>query len=85
VEADVWNEDDISGEDDRSDEDNASEASQSQIRTAATKQKDKVAWVECVLCSKWRILPRGVEPTTLPDDWDCSAGASDVEDDGSDL
>jgi hypothetical protein len=77
VEADVYNEDDICGEeDDRSDEDNASEASQSQIREAGTKRKDKVAWVECVLCSKWRILPRGVEPKTLPDDWNCSAGAT---------
>ncbi len=70
---------------DRSDEDNASEASQSQLREAVTQHKDKVAWVECVLCSKWRILPRGVKPTTLPDDWNCSAGATWNEDDGPDL
>ncbi len=37
---------------------------------------DFVAWVECVKCSKWRVLPRGVDATTLHDDWTCNSGAS---------
>jgi hypothetical protein len=27
-------------------------------------QQNKEAWVECVMCSKWRIIPRGVEAPT---------------------
>jgi hypothetical protein len=37
---------------------------------------DTDAWVECVTCSKWRLLPRGVDATSLPDDWTCSSGAA---------
>ena len=37
---------------------------------------DCVEWVECVKCSKWRVVPRGVDATSLPDDWTCSNGAS---------
>lgn len=37
---------------------------------------DTDSWVECVSCSKWRILPRGVDPTSLPADWTCSSGAA---------
>jgi hypothetical protein len=76
VEPDVDNEDDINGADERSDEDNATVASQSQTREGASSDLQNVAWVECVLCSKWRILPPGVEHATLPDDWHCSAGAT---------
>jgi hypothetical protein len=35
-----------------------------------------VEWVECVACSKWRIVPRGVVATSLPGDWTCSSGAA---------
>ena len=31
-------------------------------------------WVECVQCSKWRVLPRGLSAATLQDDWNCSNG-----------
>jgi hypothetical protein len=37
---------------------------------------DTDAWVECVTCSKWRLLPRGVDATSLPADWTCSSGAA---------
>jgi hypothetical protein len=67
VEADVYNEDDISAKDESYDEDNAPVVSQ-------TREGTSVAWVECVLCTN--ILPRGVEPTTIPDDWNCRAGAT---------
>ncbi len=43
---------------------------------SSTDKEDCVAWVECVQCSKWRVLPRGVVATTLHDDWTCSNGAS---------
>jgi hypothetical protein len=33
-------------------------------------------WMECVKCSKWRVLPRGLSAVTLlvQDDWNCSDG-----------
>jgi hypothetical protein len=36
------------------------------------------AWVEYVYvaCLKWRVLPRGVDATSLHDDWTCSSGAA---------
>ena len=53
-------------------------ASQPQKENQGSSQDkgDCVAWVECVKCSKWRVLPRGVDATTLHDDWTCSNGAS---------
>ncbi len=33
-------------------------------------------WVECVNCSKWRVLPRGINAATLRDDWTCSSGSA---------
>ncbi len=53
-------------------------ASQPQDENQGSSQDkgDYVAWVECVTCSKWRVLPRGVDATTLHDDWTCSSGAS---------
>lgn len=69
------------------------ETTESQKHEETTLQPGNVEWVECVLCSKWRILPRSVEANTLPDDWNCSAGAAwrttglhcDVEGASSDL
>ncbi len=40
---------------------------------SSTDKEDCVAWVKCVKCSKWRVLPRGV---VAHDDWTCSNGAS---------
>ncbi len=39
-------------------------------------QHENEEWVECVSCAKWRIVPRGVDPKTLKEDWKCSDGAA---------
>jgi hypothetical protein len=62
---------------------------EAQTQKDAPLKEDTDEWVECVACSKWRVLPRGVDATTLPDDWICSSGTGwrttglncDVEDD----
>jgi CW-type Zinc Finger len=33
---------------------------------------DVIEWVQCTLCTKWRILPDNISSFSLPDDWDCS-------------
>ncbi len=37
--------------------------------------KNTDEWVECVKCSKWRLLPRGISaPNNAHDNWTCSSG-----------
>lgn len=35
-------------------------------------------WVQCDICSKWRLLPKGVDPSTLPEVWQCSMNIWDA-------
>lgn len=34
-------------------------------------KKKERNWVACDKCSKWRKLPKHVEPACLPDVWEC--------------
>ncbi|KAH7647481.1 hypothetical protein FG379_000697 [Cryptosporidium bovis] len=36
-----------------------------------------VDWAQCELCKKWRKLPPGLNPSTLPDEWVCSMNTWD--------
>ena len=49
---------------------------ESQLEEAVEESENTDQWVECVKCSKWRILPRGMSTETLPDDWTCSSGGT---------
>ena len=30
-------------------------------------------WAQCSRCEKWRLLPKGVAASSLPDAWTCGA------------
>ncbi len=46
----------------------------SDIQDVGEESQTKDEWVECVKCSKWRLLPRGLSAATLQDEWNCSDG-----------
>ncbi|KAL7069072.1 CW-type Zinc Finger family protein [Cryptosporidium serpentis] len=37
-----------------------------------------VNWAQCEICKKWRRLPLGMNPDTLPDEWVCSMNTWDI-------
>ncbi|OII78171.1 CW-type zinc finger family protein [Cryptosporidium andersoni] len=37
-----------------------------------------VNWAQCEICKKWRRLPLGMNPDTLPDEWVCSMNTWDL-------
>ncbi|OII75327.1 uncharacterized protein cubi_01848 [Cryptosporidium ubiquitum] len=38
---------------------------------------DLVDWAQCELCKKWRKLPLGMNPNTLPEEWVCTMNTWD--------
>ncbi|KAJ1608000.1 putative cysteine binding domain-containing protein [Cryptosporidium canis] len=38
---------------------------------------DLVDWAQCELCKKWRRLPLGMNPNTLPEEWVCTMNTWD--------
>ena len=45
---------------------------------------NKLVWVQCEDCEKWRALPHGTDPNELPDKWTCSLNTMDPDHDNCD-
>ena len=39
--------------------------------------EEERVWVQCNACEKWRSLPSNVDPSSLPDIWNCSLNTYD--------
>jgi hypothetical protein len=63
-----------------------------QKNSAAKQSKDKVSWVQCDDCQKWRALPSSINSNSLAENWSCKMNewdkkhnrCDDVEESGAD-